>query len=57
MWYPNDKKVLPFDFIERFLDKQALALWYQDDGHLKLVNGLVSKIVLSTDSFSAKEND
>lgn len=56
-WYPNDKKTLPLDYIEKFLDEQALAWWYQDDGHLKLVNGTVRKIILSTDSFSAEEND
>lgn len=55
-WYPSGKKVLPFDFIEKYLDERALAWWYQDDGHLKIVNGTVSKIILSTDSFSAGEN-
>lgn len=56
-WYPSGKKVLPFDFIEKYLNEQALAWWYQDDGHLKIVNGTVSKIILSTDSFSNKENN
>jgi hypothetical protein len=33
-----------------------LAWWYQDDGHLNQRNGLVKKIILSTDSFSPTEN-
>ncbi|WP_082786669.1 hypothetical protein [Sporosarcina psychrophila] len=55
-WYPNGRKVLPFDFIEKHLDERALARWYQDHGHLKIVNGTVNKIILSTDSFSNEEN-
>lgn len=56
-WYPNGKKVLPYDFIKQHLNEQALAWWYQDDGHLKIVNGTVSKIILSTDGFSIEENN
>jgi len=55
-WYPYGKKVLPFDFIEQYLNEEALAWWYQDDGHLKIVNGIVTKLILSTDSFSVEEN-
>lgn len=57
LWYPNEKKVLPFDFIESYLDNQALAWWYQDDGHLKIVNGVMTKIILSTDGFTVEENN
>ncbi|MBO0601195.1 endonuclease [Sporosarcina sp. E16_3] len=56
-WYPSGKKVLPFDFIEQHLDERSLAWWYQDDGHLKIVNGIVNKVILSTDSFSFEENE
>lgn len=55
-WYPNGKKVLPFHFIEQYLDERALAWWYQDDGHLKIVNGIPTKLILSTESFSIEEN-
>lgn len=55
-WYPNGKKKLPFNFLEQYLNKQALAWWYQDDGHLKIVNNVAQKIILSTDSFSEDEN-
>lgn len=56
IWYPSGKKSLPFSFIEEYLDKRALAWWYQDDGHLKIVNGTISKLILSTDGFSSEEN-
>jgi len=56
-WYPHEKKVLPFDYIEQHLDERSLAWWYQDDGHLKIVNGIVNKVILSTDSFSIEENE
>lgn len=56
LWYPAGKKELPFPFIEQYLNEEALSWWYQDDGHLKVVNGKMTKIILSTDSFSAEEN-
>ncbi|GKV64843.1 MULTISPECIES: endonuclease [unclassified Sporosarcina] len=55
-WYPSGKKVVPFDFLNEFLNEEALSWWYQDDGHLKVTNGKMTKIILSTDSFSAEEN-
>ncbi|TWT27806.1 hypothetical protein FQV30_04665 [Planomicrobium sp. CPCC 101110] len=33
-----------------------MAWWYQDDGHFKQKDGIPKKIILSTDSFSLKEN-
>ncbi len=59
IWYIKKKsriKVIPFDFLEKHLDVRALAWWYQDDGHLKIVNDLPSKIILSTDNFTPAEN-
>lgn len=56
LWYKNRKKQLPFDFIYRHLNEEALAWWYQDDGHLKLENGIARKIILSTENFSEEEN-
>ena len=55
-WYPLGKKKIPFDFLNNYLNEEALSWWYQDDGHLKVVNGLMKKIILSTDSFTEKEN-
>ncbi|WP_052483933.1 hypothetical protein [Bacillus sp. OxB-1] len=57
LWYPDGKKKLPIDWIEQYLDERALAWWYQDDGHLKIANGIASKIILSTDSFAPAENE
>lgn len=56
-WYPQARKELPMHWIERYLDEQALAWWYQDDRHLKIERGIISKIILSTDSFSQAENE
>lgn len=39
-----------------YLNEQTLAWWYQDDGHLKSVNGTPQKIILSTDGFTPSEN-
>lgn len=55
-WYPNGVKVLPFQYIEHYLNEEALSWWYQDDGHLKITNGKMQKIILSTDSFTTEEN-
>ncbi len=56
LWYPSGTKQLPVHFITTYLNEEALAWWYQDDGHLKVQNGVMRKIVLSTDSFTVTEN-
>ena len=35
LWYPHEKKELPFAYIEKHFTDKTLAWWYQDDGHLK----------------------
>lgn len=55
-WYPRGNKELPFAYIEQYFTERSLAWWYQDDGHLNQRNGLVKKVILSTDSFSPTEN-
>ena len=55
-WYPGGTKQLPFNYIHMHLDEEALAWWYQDDGHLNVQKGMMRKIVLSTDSFTNAEN-
>lgn len=57
MWYPEGKKVIPFEFLETYINEVALSWWYQDDGHVKIVNGVMKKFILSTDSFTAFENE
>lgn len=56
IWYHRRTKILPFNFLQKYLDAEALAWWYQDDGHLKLDCGIPRKIILSTDSFLYEEN-
>lgn len=55
-WYKNRKKNLPKEFIQTHFNVESLAWWYQDDGHLKVEQGIPRKIILSTDSFSREEN-
>ncbi|OKL36340.1 hypothetical protein [Domibacillus mangrovi] len=57
LWYEDRKKQLPLNFIEEYLYEEALAWWYQDDGHLKVADSVPKKIILSTDSFSSEERD
>lgn len=54
-WYPNGQKSLPFHYLEQYLNEQALSWWYQDDGHLKITNDKMQKIILSTDSFTTAD--
>jgi len=55
-WHSKGVKVIPFDLLTKYFNHQSLAWWYMDDGHLKLKNNTPQKIVLSTDSFTPKEN-
>lgn len=57
IWYPNGQKIVPFEWMTPYFTDETLAWWYQDDGHLKIENGKISKIVLSTDSFTSEENE
>lgn len=57
IWYKNCKKVLPFEFLMKYLTPLGLAWWYQDDGHLKKDFTIPRKIILSTDSFTPAENN
>lgn len=52
LWYHNGKKKVPLEWVEKYLDADGLALWYQDDGCLK--NNL-DRIILSTDAFQWEE--
>lgn len=56
IWYQNRRKIVPFNYLDKFLDAKALAWWYLDDGHLKIENKVPRKIILSTDNFKRKEN-
>ncbi|MBS2970668.1 endonuclease [Metabacillus sp. KIGAM252] len=55
IWYTDGKKKLPYLFLEQHLTPLTLAVWYQDDGNLKLKELIPRKITLSTESFSLVE--
>ncbi|MCQ6264397.1 endonuclease [Fictibacillus sp. WQ 8-8] len=55
-WYKGNVKVLPKEIIEKVISPLCLAWWYQDDGHLKITNNKVKKLILSTDYFTREEN-
>lgn len=57
LWYPGGVKRLPVTYITEHLTEEALAWWYQDDGHLNIQNGNMRKIILSTDNFTTEENE
>jgi hypothetical protein len=57
LWYQGNKKVIPFEMLSILINEAGLAWWYQDNGHLKIENNKVRKIILSTDNFSREEND
>ncbi|MES1046895.1 hypothetical protein FOA22_20775 [Heyndrickxia oleronia] len=54
--YSTRKKVIPFNFIDQYLNEEALAWWYQDDGHLIQKGTIPKKIILPTNNFSPIEN-
>ncbi|MEK3807033.1 endonuclease [Bacillus sp. FSL H8-0547] len=56
LWYEERTKSIPFHLLEQVINPLTLAWWYQDDGHLKIQNNTPKKIILSTDSFTQKEN-
>ncbi|WP_343063282.1 endonuclease [Halobacillus locisalis] len=53
-WYACEK-VIPFHLIHDYMTPEALAWWYQDDGHLKMEGRKPAKIILSTESFTKQE--
>ncbi|MBB5324272.1 hypothetical protein HNQ34_001365 [Anoxybacillus tepidamans] len=57
LWYPNSRKTIPFEFLTYSFTPICLAWWYQDDGHLKIENDQVKKVILSTDGFTKAENE
>lgn len=56
VWYPNGKKKVPYNQLEKYFNIESLAWWYMDDGHLKKENNIPRKIILSTESFTEQEN-
>ncbi len=53
IWYQG-RKVIPMEWVAKNLDAGGLAIWFQDDGHLKKSG---HRIILSTESFASEEKD
>jgi hypothetical protein len=47
LWYQGNQKVIPIEVLSILIDEAGLAWWYQDDGHLKIENNNVRKIILN----------
>ncbi|WP_164668007.1 endonuclease [Virgibacillus doumboii] len=54
-WYSEFGKVIPIDLMEEYFNEESLAWWYMDDGHLKHKDGILKKVILSTESFTIDE--
>lgn len=51
LWY-RGRKVIPMEWVAENFDVDGLAIWYQDDGHLKEGG---CRIIISADAFSERE--
>lgn len=55
-WYRPKTKIIPFELLTAYFNDATLAWWYMDDGHFKQQANIPRKIILSTESFTTKEN-
>lgn len=55
LFYLGNKKIIPKD-ISRYLDPLALAVWFMDDGNVKLWKGKPCAFHLNSQSFSLADN-
>lgn len=55
LWYPGDKKVVPFEFIFEHFTGLSFAVWYGDDGHRQSPKSGSKGSYLSTCAFSVPE--
>jgi len=56
-FYPEGKKILPDRIKEYIQDPLTLALWFMDDGNVKLNHGAIGGYNINTQSFTEEEND
>lgn len=54
-WYPHGEKIVPFHMLKKYFTAESLAWWYMDDGHLRVKDKTLEKIILSTESFTDDE--
>ena len=57
VFYPNGKKILPYDIADIIADSLALAVWFMDDGNAIRRGGVVGGYHLNTQSFNLDEHN
>lgn len=58
IFYREGKKIIPIDSIgEIFSNPLTIAVWFMDDGNVKIVDGKVRGYHLNTQSFTKEENE
>lgn len=57
IFYQNNKKIIPIDFVEKYLNEIGLAVLYMDDGctSWRKQYGTISMCEISTQSFTKEE--
>jgi len=56
-FYPDGKKILPSKIKEYIRNPLTLALWFMDDGNVKLNYGVIGGYNINTQSFTKEENE
>jgi len=56
IWYKNNTKILPVDFVRRHFNAMSLAIWFLDDGHIAFSkNGSPLCMEIATYNFTLEE--
>lgn len=57
LFYPNKKKILPMDYLDKYLDIIGLAIWFMDDGctSWRKQYGTIKMLEIATQSFTKEE--
>ena len=53
LFYENDKKIVPKELLENYLDELSLAIWFMDDGSVKSKKH--KGVFLNTQGFTLRE--
>lgn len=56
VFYRDGKKIIPENIAEYLANPITVAVWFMDDGNIKMANGKVRGYNLNTQSFSEEEN-
>lgn len=58
LFYPNGKKILPRQTVEKYFSPLSVAIWYMDDGSTDVINsrrGIIPKCQIATNGFTEDE--